>query len=428
MDHPVNDRKWMVLCWAIIILAGVFSSWGAWHPFSGDTANSRLSTVFALVHHGTWEIGGADQANPFQGGTVDKVQVDGRMYSSKPPVLPLFMAGQYLLLHQLVGYQLHDEKDRETILSILTMTFITFPFVVSGIIFLLLMGIWGIDPWLKAVALTVLMWGSEYAGYAGTINNHVPATVCLLAALWGFFALDTEATIKSKVGCVGVGVGLGLAICIDLPSAIFVLLIVIGCIRKFSLGLVLFGILGVMMPLLAHAGVMISLTGSPLPFQLTKAYYLFEESYWRTPLGVDALNHSWGLYLFNMTFGRVGHFIMYPLLLLGLVGLVNESRIKKSAFRWWCLGGVIALAGILFYYVSSTNNYAGVSFGFRWLIIATPFLLMGLVLLLRGVKNRLVIGLVCMLMAVGVFSACQCRMAPWTINHEWPIKIYGPLY
>lgn len=428
MNQPDTNRRWVTLHWAIILVAGACSYWGALHPFSGDTANSRMATVYALVHHGSWEIDPVEYPNPFSVGTVDKVRVEGRLYSSKPPVMPLFMAAQYWVLHHFLGYDLDREVDRNPVLGLLTATCISLPFFLSGIAFYLLQGLWQIKPWVKAITLLSLMWGSEYAGYAGTLNNHVPATACLMGALWGCWGVKDRPTARAGLCCAVLGVLLGLAVTIDLPSALFVVPLGIGFIVKFSKVNVAWGVAGASIPLLIHAVVMIALSGSPLPFQLNQAYYLYEESYWRSPVGIDALNHPWGLYLFNMTVGRVGHFILYPLLLVGGLGLLRESLLKTSPYRWWGLGGVGALCMLMFYYVSNTNNYGGISFGFRWLIIATPFLLMGLSLCLQRVHKKTAIALICVLLSIGIFSTHQCRKAPWSLHQEWPTKIYGPLY
>ena len=428
MHHSDKGPNWVLLQWAIIGTAALSSFWGALNPFEGDTANSRMATVYALVHHGTWEIAPSGQINPFESGTIDKVRVEGKLYSSKPPVMPLIMTAQYGLLHYVLGYDLNQPEDRKSILGILTATCISLPFLLSGMAFYRLLGIWGIKPWAKTVVLLSLMWGSEYAGYAATMNNHVPATACLIGAFWGYWALDEKVNVKTSKYCAIIGLLLGLAVVIDLPATIFVLILAIAFVRKFSKNNILWGVIGASIPLLIHAGIMISLSASPLPFQLNHDFYLYEESYWRNPVAIDALNHPWGLYLFNMTFGRVGHFILYPLLFVGVMALFHESRRAESSQRWWSVGGLAALGILIVYYLTSTNNYGGVSYGFRWLIIATPFLLMGLALGLNQIKSRWLIGTVCVLLMIGLFSTYQCRSATWSLHQEWPTKIYGPLY
>ena len=154
MNHLDTKRRWKVVHWAIILLATVCSFWGALNPFSGDTANSRMATVYALVHYGSWEIGNPDHPNPLEGGTIDKVRVEGKLYSSKPPVMPLLMAAQYWALHRIVGYDLRQESDRKPVLRILIATCVSLPFLLSGVAFYFLLGIWRIKPWVKAVGLS----------------------------------------------------------------------------------------------------------------------------------------------------------------------------------------------------------------------------------------------------------------------------------
>jgi hypothetical protein len=411
----------------IIVSATLWSAWGALHPFSGDTSNSRMATVYGLVHNGTWQIDEPDSVNPFEGGTVDKVKVEGRTYSSKPPVLPLMMTAEYAVLYGLGMHDLRDEADRAAVLKIQTLTFITIPFAVSGILFFLTMRSFRLNAGAKLVGLTALMWGSEYAGYAGTMNNHVPATVCLLGALGLYRMVQDKKNVQTGIMCGIAGMCLGLAVTIDLPSAIFVLVLVIAFIHKFSYRNTLWGIGGALIPIAVHSAIMVSLHGSPLPFQMDHDYYMYEESYWRDPYGVDALNHPWGLYLFNMTIGRVGAFILYPVLAVGGLGLIAGVARKNSDTRLWDTGILVAFLVLMLYYLTGTNNYGGASFGFRWFIIITPFFALALSQLLSRIASKPALTFAWILVGISAASAIQCRLNTWTVNQEWPTRLFGPL-
>lgn len=426
-QRSASRSGWTGLCWAILVSAGVWSVWGALHPFSGDTANSRMASVYALAHHESWEIGNSEEENPFESGTIDKVRVDGKMYSSKPPVMPLMMTAEYMLLRGVAGVNLEEPDDRLQALKVMTLTFITLPFLLSGVAFWSLLRYFDTKPWVQAMGLLAFLWGTEYAGYAATVNNHVPATACLTIGMWGYITLEDRKGIGTGILMTLLGIVMGLAVVIDLPSAIFVLILIVGFVAKFSKVNVSCGVAGFLVPVAVHSGIMLMLTGSPLPFQMNHDYYMYEESYWRNPVGIDALNHAWGLYLFNMTFGRVGVFIMYPLFLIGAISVLKSLFERDSKNRLWCIGVVCSSLILGAYYVSSTNNYGGSSFGFRWLIITTPFFMVPACQFVNQTRSRFVVGICVVLLSISVFSATQCRLNPWSLGREWPIEIFGTL-
>ena len=110
---------------AIVVLASCWVLIGT-HPERsyGDTLFSRLATVYSLTEYGRWAI--ADPAiarpNPFESRTVDKVEVDGRIYSSKPPLLPILMMSELLALRPITGWLLDDPANLPTAAWILTVT------------------------------------------------------------------------------------------------------------------------------------------------------------------------------------------------------------------------------------------------------------------------------------------------------------------
>ncbi|HNT89100.1 MAG TPA: hypothetical protein PKL84_14640, partial [Candidatus Hydrogenedentes bacterium] len=90
-----NNRIPEYLAWLLIAAAAVIVARATHVQYLGDSANSRLATVWALVHEGVWHI---DLPNPFEPGTVDKVEIDGHLYSTKPPVLPLLIVPAWCAL------------------------------------------------------------------------------------------------------------------------------------------------------------------------------------------------------------------------------------------------------------------------------------------------------------------------------------------
>ena len=409
------------------MVATLWSTWSALHPFSGDTANSRNATVYALVHDGTWQIDAPESNNPFTSRTVDKVKVGDKLYSSKPPVMPLMMTGQYWLLHKLTGLDLDQEEDRATLLKIQVISFITIPYALAGFAFLVLLKSFDLGTGSVLLGMVALMSGSEYAGYGGTMNNHVPATACLIGAYALYRAIDNKLDVRTGIACILGGLLLGMAVVIDIPSAIFVVLLALGFLTKFSMRNVALGICGAAIPAIIHSAIMIYLHGSPLPFQMNHDYYMYEESYWRDPYGIDGLNHPLGLYLFNMTVGRVGVFLMYPVIAVGLLGLLFAGKNSTEGDRAWNFGVLGAFLILVFYYLLSTNNYGGASFGFRWFIIIVPFFALSAARVYDRLETPPAKIFVWIALLISVGSAIQCRAHVWSVNQEWPTRIFGPL-
>ena len=74
----------------------------------GTSATSRLATVWSLTRHHTFYIDrpAGEAPNPFEQRTVDKAMANGRLISTKPPILPLLMTGEYIVMRKLLGWQL----------------------------------------------------------------------------------------------------------------------------------------------------------------------------------------------------------------------------------------------------------------------------------------------------------------------------------
>ncbi|MFP6582293.1 MAG: hypothetical protein VCD00_07025 [Candidatus Hydrogenedentota bacterium] len=411
----------------IILAAAAWSTWGALHPFSGDTTNSRMATVYALVHDGTWQIDAAETGNPFANRTVDKVKVDGKLYSSKPPVMPLMMTVHYWVLHRIANFDLDREGDRLALLKIQVITFITIPFALAGFAFYFLLRSYALGTGATLIPIIALMSGTEYAGYAAAMNNHVPATACLIGAFAVFRCVDEKKNVQTGIICALAGLCLGLSVVIDLPSAIFVVVLAIAFVSKFSRQNIAWAVAAASIPLIVHCAIMISLHGSPVPFQMNHEYYMYEESYWRDPYGVDGLNHPWGLYLFNMTIGRVGVFLLYPVMVIGLMELLFREKGRDRRQSLWNASILAAFLILVLYYLTGTNNYGGASYGFRWFIIITPFFLVGAAQAVDRIANtpgRIVVWIA---LAISIASAIQCRNNLWSVNHEWPTQLFGPL-
>jgi hypothetical protein len=436
-DTLTSKTQWFFLS-SLILLAALRAIYLSSIPFSGDTVNSRMATVVVLVHEGRWNI---DQEidgkpNPFSDGTVDKVMVGDHIYSSKPPVLPFLMSVEYGCLRYFFGLSLLEEGDVPTISQLFTVTFVVLPFTLALI---------GILVWIRTTSISIThqvlvmgaaCCGTEMAGYSGTFNNHVPAASLLILAM--FLLNKIRSGKKLYASLVTCGFLAGLAATIDIPTAIVAVAIGIGILGFHRIRGFGFYLLGGSLPVLVHIVFMTYLNGSPLPFNrdssmMDQSLYWYEDAYWRIPMGIDDLHHAKGTYLFHSTLGRHGIFLLYPVMLFGVIGLVLDSYRCKSLKNEGDSRGVFSLLFLassvilLAYYAFITNNYGGFSFGFRWMIAGVPLFIWGIIRYFDNQRPRWITVIGLLSLGISVYSVWLCQNAPWSINEEWTSMIFGEL-
>jgi hypothetical protein len=410
---------------ALIAVALLLALQGARAPELGDSANSRLATVWSLVHEGTWRLdaSGSAAGNPFAAGTVDLVEIDGARYSTKPPLLPLAMTAEYAVLHRLLGWDLAEEAARRDTVFVMVLTLIVFPYAVALVCFRRILVLLRVREVPRLFLLFALAFGTQLPGFATNINNHVPAAGLTLAALYLAVAMDMGAVTRSGWRFALFGLLAAGVFAIDLPMTIFPGLAGLGLLARFPRQTLLWGGAGAAPVLLAHFGVLWAVTGSPLPIQVRKELYLCEASYWRNPAGLDALDEAKGTYLFHLTFGRFGTFLLFPILLPGLWAAFRALWDPEQPWRRYVLLGALGFVVLTAYYVQGTNNYGGTSYGFRWHLGAMPILLlMAAPLFQRGPGWRGWVVLT-LLLGVSVYSAWECYRMPWGDQHEWTCRL-----
>ncbi len=154
---------------------------------------SRWCTVRALVDEGTYAIDSLVQirhpdTNRRFWKTIDMVRhrgPDGRehYYSSKPPLFPTLVAGEYWVIQKLTGATLEQHPFQV----------MRWMLVITNVLPLLLY-FWVLQRCVFEVAttgaaalytMTAATWGTFLTTFAVTLNNHLPAAICvLLACVW----------------------------------------------------------------------------------------------------------------------------------------------------------------------------------------------------------------------------------------------------
>lgn len=400
--------------------------------FVGETVNSRLATVYALVHQGTWYIDTplSEPPNPFEVMTVDKVQAtNGRMLSSKPPVLPLMMAAEYAVLNKALGWTLNDQDDLRTILRVMIATLIKLPYLVGLVFFALLLRMFVPDDRKATLLLLFLAFASPVLGYSFQINNHTPSAAALCGVLYFGLGIYLEKQPPAAWRFAAFGFCSAFVFVTDIPITVFPATIGFLLLLKFRMPFLFWAAAGAAPLLALHFFLMTIITGSPMPVQTRESMFNFRNSYWRNPIGVDGLNEAWYVYLFHMTFGRFGTFVLFPVLIFALPGTVKAFKEGNSALRMAALSLVAAFALLTTYYILKTNNYGGAAYGFRWHIGAVPVLLFLASFEVNSFKTRGQWIIVALLTLVSLYSAWECLQAPWGASHEWTCRwIWGPVF
>ena len=440
-EHSAEEcaRDFLILETGIVVLATVFAVMGASGYLSNDAVNSRLATVYSLTRYGTWQIDRpldarsqvelGNERSPFEQGTIDKVMIDGRLLSSKPPVLPLLMTVEYVLLNKTLGWSLDDEQQRDRIVRVMSMTLIGGSYIIALVFFLKTLRLFVADPMSRVVVLFCLAFCTQLWGYATHINNHVPAAAMIVVGLYFALGVGTDKLAAARWRFMAFGFCGGLAATFDLPGTIFIALAGLYLLAKHPGRTVAWATLGAAIPIGVHCGSMLAATGSILPVQMRNEAYLYEGSYWRNPQGIDALNEPKGTYLFHMLLGRCGLFSLYPILLAGVAAAIRALYRRAMPYRGHILAGALGFVILTFYYLFKTNNYGGEAYGFRWFIVAMPVLLLMGAPILANLRARWKWLFVVVMIAISFYSAFECARSPWGANNAWTCRLFlGPSY
>jgi len=391
----------------------------------GDTLFSRFATIHSLSEHGRWAIKDPampEMVNPFEPRTIDKVEVDGRILSSKPPLLPILMMSELLVLQPFTGWLLENPDDPKAAAWVMSVTWSGVPFVLMTLCLWLIARRAMSGHAFAPAALALAISGTHAAAYATVFNNHVIAAACVTACFWLALRLH-ERPAKAEFVFFGLCAGLGAAT--DVPTAIFPACLGLWLARTRLRELIVFAVPAAALPLAIQTIALMAATGSPLPVQMHGDWYLYESSYWRNPGGVDALADPKGQYLFHITFGRVGVFSLFPVTLMGIGGAWVALRSADARAKAIAVVGIAASAVLLAYYAFTTNNYGGEAFGFRWSIVIAPVMLILAAPTVARMRRGWQWAAVAVLLGVSVYSVAECVRHPWQANTEWTTHVFG---
>jgi hypothetical protein len=426
-------------------------------PTHGDNDRSRWDTVRALVENHTYVIGHRDGIDPttdkpidrgiaFEDGwkTIDKVMNPDTQdfYSSKPPLLPTLVAGEYWLVNKGLGWSITDERHRWEIVPAILLTLNALPWGVALWLLARLAERHGSTDWGRFFVLTAACFGTFVTTFSVTLNNHTVAAWSAMFALYAAVRIwspsgeeDTPFSLFPVAGFFA-----GFTACNELPAAAFAFAMFVMLLWRAPRRTLTGFLPALLIPVAAFF-----LTNYLAIGQLAPAYekvggpwYAYEGSYWRKAVGIDTAGsqEGRGAYAFHLLLGHHGAFSLTPIFLLSLVGmfmllphvwpaLFGNGKEEAAARRGLTLAGFLTLgvtAVVLAFYIlvldDRQRNYGGWTSAPRWLIWLTPLWLVALLPAADWLARRRwgrVVGYA--LLAVSVLSVSYPQYNPW--RHPW---------
>ncbi len=448
--------------------------------FMGANDVSRWCTVWSLLERGGYAIDDC----PWLLETQDKIlrapkgapSVDGQppakhYYSSKPALLPTLIAGILYPIRRATGVPLDAvvlqpreprwtqrpdpgsplkvkgvlETPSEPVrwpayvlyLKPIVIVLNVIPFTIYLILFARILDRAAGNDWAWFFALSAAAFGTYLLPFNQTLNNHTIAAYSAFFAVYLFLRVWDDG-LDRPWRFAAIGFWAGFATTNELPAlSLFASLgglLLIHHPRKT----LLFFVAGAAIPFLAFVAAQYAAFGE---FKL--AYesfggeeYLYEGSFWKTPLELDAFNdhpESYPVYLMHMTVGHHGFFSLTPVFLFALWGairLIWEGGIRSCglvrarpdspplAIMAW-VTVVLSVVLLAFYtWNPKARNYGGSTQGLRWLFWIIP---LWMLMLVRGVQgggvSRLARWLALVTLVISGVSVGYATRNPWT--HPW---------
>jgi glycosyltransferase involved in cell wall biosynthesis len=443
-------------------------------PFLSGNDRSRWLTIRALVERGTFAID--DLVVEPGWDSIDAVvhpDASGhlRLYSSKPPLLPVLCAGPYWLLNRITGWTLGDHPFEMG--RLLMVLYGLLPLAVFMAFTFRLVERIGTTDWGRLWAAGLVAGGTLLNTFAIVLTNHVPAAACTAVSGWFVYRIAVDG-LRSHAGFAAAGAAAALAAAFELPALAW-LAATIGVLTRCDLRRTVTAALpaalvvavaafstnwlahGTIIPPYAHRAAAVQ----PLPpgvvlrdgeswnpanwydYSLRLPNGKLLTSYWKAPQGVDRGEPSAAAYAWHALVGHHGIFSLTPAWLLAIpgIGLLATSAGTRAGGRRsdgprmaapgtngqervaWAIATVSVV--VVAFYLSRPpidRNYGGTSSGFRWAFWLAPLWVMATVpaadRLAGGRVGRMV---ALALLGVSVVSVSFPTWSPWTMPwlHQW---------
>lgn len=394
-------------------------------------------TIDMVKHARRW-AGAADEAAPDAaslGENWDGRQRGGHLYSSKPPLLPTLMAGQYWLIYRLTGWTLGQHPYLVGRLMLVTGNLI--PLLIYFLVMAALVERFGQSDFGRLFAMAVCCCGTFLSTFVVTINNHLPAAVSAAVALYCLVRIWFDADRRWRWFVLG-GLFAGFMAANELPALALLGLIGLALLCLAPGRTLLAWLPALLVVAAAFFGTNWVAHRSLLPPYFHRGgggqedWYDYTyirdgrllESYWNDPRGVDRGEPYWPKYALHVLVGHHGIFSLTPVWLLSALGAAfwlcrrEDPRLRGLA----AMIGLATLVCLAFYLQpqkgATYRNYGGMTCGLRWMFWFAPlWIVVMLPAVDRMAARRWLRALGLLLLALSVLSASYPTWNPWT--HPW---------
>jgi hypothetical protein len=361
-------------------------------------------------------------------GTIDRVLHPERLefYSSKPPLLPTLVAGEYWLLQRLVGWTLKDhpfEVVRTVLLTVNVFPLLIYLWLLSRIIERL-----GTSDWSRLFVMACACFGTYLTTFSTTLNNHTVAACAALFALYPCVGVWLDGKRDAWRFAVA-GFFAAWTACNELPAAAFGVGLFIALVLTARRQTLLAFLPAAAIPIAAFLLTNYLAIGTVWPAyeKFGTEWYDYSGSHWARmrdaraegrAAGIDSANDPLGVYVYHLLVGHHGIFSLTPIFLLSFVGMQLWPARIAGVLRWFG-PALLALSTTIFaFYVWRTNNYGGWTSGPRWFFWLTPFWLIAMIPATNGLAaSRWSRALAYVLLALSALSAAYPAWNPW--RHPW---------
>ena len=309
------------------------------------------------------------------------------------------------------------------------------PLVIYFLLMARLIERFGTTDWGRIFVMAAAVFGTFLSTFVVTINNHLPAAVCVTMAVYAAAPIWFDG--ERRWPCFAVaGLFGALAAASEFPAVAVLAVLAVALFWKAPRPTWLAFAPAALLVAAAFFGTNWIAHHTLEPAYLHRAGdwydYTYQrngkqvESYWRQPVGVDRGEPSNSAYVLNVLVGHHGVFSLTPIWFLSAAGMIVWMwRGRDPRLRWLAAAvAAISLACLAFYSGQPliNRNYGGVASGLRWIFWLTPLWLLTMLPAVDGLAaRRWTRGLALLLLAFSVFSASYPTWNPWT--HPW-LMIY----
>ncbi len=420
---------------------GLYRSAKQTRPFLSANDRSRWCTLRALVEDDLRVEGypfSIDKVIQEPGwDTIDMVKHDGHVFSSKPPLYPVMMAGVYWAIYKTTGMTLGTHpyvvgRMMLVLFNVLPMAF--FFYVIARLV-----ERFAATDWSRIFVMATAVFGTFLTTFAIVVNNHVTAAVSAAIAIYAAARILCDGQQKPRYFILA-GVFAAFTMANELPAGAFFV-----ALSGLLLWKAPWRTLAVYTPAAAVVMAAFFATNWIAHESLKPPYmhrsegddwydYTYErngrviESYWRNPAGVDRGEPSAATYAVHVLVGHHGIFSLTPVWIISFAGMLMWilQRENRQLRELGVLIAAVTLICLAFYLTRPLHfrNYGGVTCGLRWMFWFAPLWLLtmlpGCDLLARRRWTQAV-GLLALMLSV--LSVSYPTWNPWV--HPWLMYFFS---